>query len=244
MIKVTVWNEFIHEKTNENVRAIYPNGIHACIQEFLEKDAEFTVRTATLDQPECGLSDAVLADTDVLLWWGHCSHSAVPDALAKKIQEWVQMGMGLIVLHSGHHAKPFKLLMGTSCDLRWRDGDRERVWCVNPTHPIAAGIPDYFELEQEEMYGECFRIPKPDDVIFAGWFAGGELFRSGCTFTRGNGKIFYFQPGHEEYPNYKNAYVQRIIINAVKWAKPVTMLEKLECIFAKDSPEKIRKTAD
>lgn len=236
MIKVTVWNEFTHERREEKVRAVYPEGIHSCIKGFLDKDPELTVRTATLDMPECGLSDAVLNDTDVLIWWGHCNHADVPDELAKKVAERVQMGMGLIVLHSGHHSKPFKLLMGTSCDLRWRDNDRERVWCVNPMHPIAQGIPPYFELEHEEMYGECFRIPKPDDVIFAGWFAGGEVFRSGCTFTRGNGKIFYFQPGHEEYPNYENEYIQKIITNAVKWAKPIKMLDTLECLHP-EAPE-------
>ena len=237
MIRVTVWNENVHEREQEHVKAVYPDGIHNCIKRFLESD-EVAVTTATLDMPDCGLPDEVLNNTDVMIWWGHCHHHEVPDELAKKVQERVLKGMGLIVLHSGHYSKPFKLLMGTSCDLRWRDGDRERVWCVNPTHPIAQGLPDYFELEHEEMYGECFKIPKPDDVVFAGWFAGGELFRSGCTFTRGNGKVFYFQPGHEEFPTYKNEYVHKIIKNAVQWAKPVQMLETLECIHPEEPIEK------
>lgn len=237
MIRVTVWNEFAHEREHENVKAVYPDGIHNCIKRFLEAD-DVAVTTATLDMPECGLPDAVLDNTDVLLWWGHCHHHKVPDELARKVQERVQKGMGFIALHSAHHSKPFRLLMGTNCDLRWRDGDRERVWCVNPAHPIAKGLPAYFELEHEEMYGECFTIPKPDDVVFAGWFAGGELFRSGCTFTRGMGKIFYFQPGHEEFPTYKNAYVQQILKNAVQWVKPVQMLEKLECIHPEEPIEK------
>ncbi len=237
MIKVTVWNENVHEREQESVKAVYPDGIHNCIRRFLETDDEIIVRTATLDMPECGLPDEVINDTDVMIWWGHCHHNEVPDEIVKKVYERVLKGMGLIVLHSGHYSKPFRMLMGTTCDLRWRDNDRERVWCVNPTHPIAQGLPPYFELEHEEMYGECFRIPKPDDVVFAGWFAGGELFRSGCTFTRGNGKIFYFQPGHEEYPNYKNEYIQRIITNAVKWAKPVEMIDVLECIHPKEPIE-------
>lgn len=238
MIKVTVWNEFYHEVEHENIKAVYPDGIHNCIKDFLQGE-EFTVKTATLAMPECGLTDEVLDDTDVLIWWGHAKHGDVPDEVAKKVQQRVLRGMGLIVLHSGHHSKPFRLLMGTTCDLRWRDNDRERIWCCNPTHPIAEGIPAHFELEHEEMYGEHFTIPTPDDVIFLGWFAGGEVFRSGCTFTRGLGKIFYFQPGHEEYPIYRNEYVQKIIKNAIKWAKPVFKTEELRCIHASEPLEKM-----
>lgn len=237
MIKVTVWNEYIHEVESEHIKAVYPNGIHSCIKEFLESD-DISVRTATLNMEQCGLTDEVLDDTDVLIWWGHMRHGDVPDEIAKKVQERVLKGMGLIVLHSGHHSKPFRLLMGTTCDLRWRDNDRERIWCANPSHPIAQGIPQHFELEHEEMYGEHFTIPTPDDIIFLGWFAGGEVFRSGCTFTRGLGKIFYFQPGHEEYPTFKNEYVQKIIRNAVNWAKPAFKTNELTCIHASEPLEK------
>lgn len=240
MIKVTVWNEYRHEKSDEDVKAVYPDGIHNCIKGFLESD-EIKVRTATLDEPECGLTEEVIKDTDVLIWWGHMAHHEVPDEIAVRVQQAVLKGMGLIVLHSGHHSKPFRLLMGTTCDLTWRDGDRERVWCTNPTHPIAAGIPESFELENEEMYGEHFSIPKPDDVVFTGWFAGGEVFRSGCTFIRDHGKVFYFQPGHEEYPTYKNEYVQRIIKNAVEWAKPTVRRDELFCPNRTVSPEEARK---
>lgn len=228
MTKVTVWNEYLHEKESETVAAVYPKGIHTCIKDFLTSD-EVSVRTATLDMPACGLSEEILADTDVLIWWGHKGHERVPDEIVSRVQNAVLQGMGLIVLHSGHKSKIFMKLMGTPCELLWRDNDRERVWCVNPAHPIAKGIPPYFELEHEEMYGEHFTIPTPDDVVFVGWFAGGEVFRSGCTFTRGMGKIFYFQPGHEEYPTYKNPFVQQIIKNAVEWAKPTAHLEKLAC---------------
>ncbi len=236
MIKVTVWNEFVHEREMENVRAVYPDGIHNCIKDFLQSD-EIEVRTATLDMPESGLTEEVIADTDVMIWWGHCAHDKVPDEIALRVKDAVLKGMGLIVLHSGHHSKPFKLLMGTSCDLQWREGDRERIWCTCPNHPIAQGIPESFELAAEEMYGEYFTIPKPDDVVFTGWFAGGEVFRSGCTFTRDLGRIFYFQPGHEEYPTFKNEYVRRIIKNAVYWAKPVTRKNKLGSPHAVDVPE-------
>jgi len=232
MIKVTVWNEFEHEKTDENAKAVYPDGIHSYIAGFLKSD-DITVRTATLDMPEHGLTDEVLADTDVLIWWGHMAHEKVSDEVVSKVYECVLKGMGLIVLHSGHHSKPFKKLMGTTCNLSWRDGDRERIWCCNPAHPIAQGVPLQFELPQEEMYGEFFDIPKPDDIIYLGWFRGGEVFRSGCTFTRGYGKIFYFQPGHETHPTYHNENVQRIIKNAVNWAKPGYKLDKLDCPHAK-----------
>ena len=239
MTKVTVWNEFLHEKESDAIAAVYPDGIHTCIKDFLESDT-ITVRTVYLEMPECGLTKEVLADTDVLIWWGHMAHDRVPDEIVKRVQEAVLRGMGLIVLHSGHKSKIFMQLMGTPCDLLWRDNDRERVWCVNPAHPIAKGIPAYFELEHEEMYGEHFTIPMPDDVIFVGWFAGGEVFRSGCTFTRGMGRIFYFQPGHEEYPTYKNPYVQQIIKNAVDLAKPTAKLSRLSCTHVELPTENIR----
>lgn len=228
MINVLVWNEFRHEKEIENVRALYPDGIHEYIANFLRSD-EINVKTAYLDMPECGLTDDVLKDTDVLIWWAHCHHDEVPDEIAKRVQEYVLKGMGLIVLHSGHLCKPFKLLMGTSCTLKWRDDNKERIWCSKPSHPIAKGIPEHFELDVEEMYGEFFDIPNPDDTVFIGWFDGGEVFRSGCTFTRGYGKIFYFQPGHETNPTYHNPIIQKIIKNAVEWAAPVTKIDEIIC---------------
>ena len=232
MINVLVWNEFRHEKEMENVRALYPDGIHEYIANFLRSD-EINVKTAYLDMPECGLTDDVLKNTDVLIWWAHCYHDEVPDEVAKRVQEYVLKGMGLIVLHSGHLCKPFKLLMGTSCTLRWRDDNKERLWCSKPSHPIAKGIPEHFELDVEEMYGEFFDIPNPDDTVFIGWFDGGEVFRSGCTFTRGYGKIFYFQPGHEKNPTYHNPIIQKIIKNAVEWAAPVTKIDEIICPLVK-----------
>ena len=219
MINVTVWNEYRHEKTDEKVREVYPDGIHGQLKNFLQE--EFTVRTATLDEEEHGLTEEVLNDTDVLVWWGHVAHDEVSDEIVNRVHERVLQGMGLIVLHSGHMSKIFIKLMGTSCDLKWREADETcRIWNVNPSHPITDGIGEYIELEKEEMYGEHFDIPTPDELIFINWYQGGEVFRGGCTYKRGNGKIFYFQPGHETYPSYYHPKVQRVIKNAVKWANP------------------------
>lgn len=222
MLNVTVWNENRHEQKSEEVRSVYPNGIHGAIAEFLKED--FEVRTATLDEPEHGLSDEVLNSTDVLLWWGHIAHEEVSDEIVERVHQRVLDGMGLIVLHSGHFSKIFKKLMGTGCDLKWREADeKERMWVIDPTHPIAEGIDEKIELEKEEMYGEHFDIPAPDELVFVSWFEGGEVFRSGCTYKRGQGKVFYFRPGHETYPTYYHEDIQRVMKNAVAWAKPTTI---------------------
>jgi len=221
MIRVTVWNEFRHEHIREEVRQVYPDGIHRAIADGLEREGGFRVRTATMPEPEHGLSEEVLKDTDVLVWWGHIAHREVDDAVVERVHRRVLDGMGLVVLHSGHHSKIFRKLTGTTCDLKWREaGEKERIWVVDPSHPIAAGLPEYFELKPEEMYGEHFDIPAPDELVLVSWFEGGEVFRSGCTFRRGRGKIFYFRPGHETYPTYYHPLVRRVIANGVRWAAP------------------------
>jgi trehalose utilization protein len=218
MTRVTVWNEYRQERSEDAVRAIYPEGIHAAIGAGL-REAGFDVRTATLDEPEHGLTEAVLAETDVLTWWGHVAHPEVADAIVDRVHRRVLDGMGLIVLHSGHFSKIFRQLMGTTCDLKWREaGEHERVWVVDPSHPIAEGIGESFLLDQEEMYGEHFDIPAPDRLVLVSWFKGGEVFRSGCCFERGRGRIFYFRPGHETHPTYFQAPVRRVIANAAGWA--------------------------
>lgn len=227
-MKVTVWNEFVHEKENPVVAEIYPDGMHNCIASFLRSD-DIEVRTATLHDEECGLTEEILSDTDVLIWWGHTRHDDVPDEIAERVHNHILGGMGFIALHSSHFAKPFKSVMGTSCTLKWREDDRERVWTIMPNHPIAEGVDEHFVLDGEEMYGEPFDIAKPDDIIFMGWFKGGEVFRSGCTWTRGNGKIFYFQPGHETNPTFKDKNVQRILKNAVRWASPIRKNIEIDC---------------
>jgi len=220
-IRVTVWGENVHEKKHQAVADIYPKGMHETIAEALRESSGLDVRTATLDQPEHGLTEEVLEKTDVLTWWGHAAHSQVEDKIVDRVQACVLQGMGLIVLHSGHYSKLFKRLLGTTCSLTWREaGEKERLWVCNPGHPIAQGIDRYFEIPQEEMYGEPYAIPNPDELIFLSWFQGGEVFRSGATWRRGNGKIFYFRPGHETYPTYHQKEVRRVIQNAVHWARP------------------------
>jgi trehalose utilization protein len=217
-IRLTVWNEGRHEQSHAPVQAIYPEGIHAAIAEGL-RDHGFThIHTATLDEPEHGLTEAVLAETDVLTWWGHMAHAEVNEAIVERVHQRVLAGMGLVVLHSGHFSKIFQRLMGTTCNLKWREAsEKERLWVTAPSHPIAEGLGPYFEIEHEEMYGEFFDIPQPETLVFVSWFAGGEVFRSGCCYTRGRGKIFYFRPGHETYPTYYHPQVRRVIANAARW---------------------------
>lgn len=222
-IRVTVWNEFRGEREKEEVKKVYPDGIHNAIREFLCKSDDFKVRTATLDEPEHGLTDEVLDNTDVLVWWGHRAHEEVKDEIVDKVYQRVLDGMGIIVLHSGHASKIFRKLCGTNSGrLKWREyGEKERLWVIEPGHPIVEGLSEYIEIEHEEMYGERFDIPAPDTLVFIGWFSGGEVFRSGCCYNRGSGKVFYFQPGHETYPVYHQPEIQRVIMNAIKWAAPV-----------------------
>lgn len=256
MIRVTIWGECVQEfgrmpegfsesgdftpeqkagfqkfveETSKKIKEVYPLGITGTIAEHLKKCEDMEITHVNLYMPECGLPDELLERTDVLIWWAHIAHDEVPDALVAKIKDRVLRGMGFIALHSAHPCKIMQELLGTSGSLRWREGDFARVWNINPTHPIAQGIPEYFELDPEEMYGERFDIPTPDELIFLSWYRGGEVFRSGCTWNRGYGKIFYFQPGHETNPSYHNPHVLRVIENAVRWAKPVMWLEKLEC---------------
>jgi len=220
-LRVLVWNENVHERENPVVREVYPKGIHECIAEGLREDVDLEVRTATLHDPEHGLTKDVLESTDVLIWWGHAAHGQVNDAVVERVLKRVWEGMGLIALHSSHYSKVFKRLMGTSCSLTWREaGEKERLWVCNPAHPIVRGIDRYFEIENTEMYGEPFAIPTPDEIVFISWFEGGDVFRSGCTWKRGNGKIFYFRPGHEIYPIYYHPKVRLVLRNAVKWAAP------------------------
>ncbi len=218
-IRTIVWNENVHEQTNKVVAGVYPKGMHGCIADALNTDAGISATTATLQEPDHGLSADRLAETDVLLWWGHAAHGDVADAVVERVAEQVWAGMGLILLHSAHFSKIFKRLMGTPCNLSWREaGERERLWVASRNHPIARGLPDHFELESEEMYGEPFGVPEPLETVFISWFQGGEVFRSGLTYRRGAGNVFYFRPGHETYPTYHDANVQIVLKNSVHWA--------------------------
>ncbi|MGI8643619.1 MAG: ThuA domain-containing protein [Thermomicrobiales bacterium] len=227
-LRITVWSEYRHERESEEIVAVYPNGIHEAIAEGLREHNDFEVRTATLDEPDHGLTDAVLAETDVLTWWGHKAHAEVSDVVVDRVHARVLDGMGLVVLHSAHMSRIFMKLMGTTCNLKWREAnEKERLWVVAPEHPIAAGIGEYIELEQEEMYGEHFDIPAPETLVFVSWFAGGEIFRSGACYARGAGRIFYFRPGHETHPTYFNPEIRKVIANGVEWARPRTSIDRI-----------------
>lgn len=223
-LRVTVWNEFVHEREYPNIRAVYPEGIHGCLRRFLEKERDITVTCVTLNMPHQGITKELLDNTDVLIWWSHARQDDITDETVCLVRNAVHSGMGLIALHSAHFSRIMRDLLGTTMTLHWRHGDREKLWCIDPTHPIAQGVPACIDIPEEEMYGECFDIPKPEEIIFIGWFAGGEVFRSGVTFTRGRGRIFYFQPGHEEASVYEHPDIQRVIMNAVRWAAPAVRL--------------------
>jgi trehalose utilization protein len=240
-IRVSIWNEFVHERENRHVGSIYPKGIHAALAAGLETYADLQIRTTTLRDPDQGLSADILENTDVLLYWGHAAHDEVKEDTVSRIQKRVLDGMGFVPLHSAHWSKIFKRLMGTTCALRYREaGERERIWNINPGHPIAEGIGDYIELPESEMYGEPFGIPMPDEQVFISWFQGGEVFRGGNCWFRGSGRIFYFSPGHETYPIYHNAEIQRVIYNAIKWARPRGRAANVPLhVTVENAPEKI-----
>jgi trehalose utilization protein len=224
-LRITIWNEGVHEVIQPEMLEYYPNGIHGALRDGLAENlpADSVISTAQLTDPEHGLSQEKLDATDVLLWWGHIAHDRVDGAVVERVHQRVMGGMGLVVLHSGHFSKIFIRLMGTTCSLAWRSdegGERELVWNVNPSHPITAGIESPVVIDRQEMYGEYFDIPTPDDLVFISSFAGGEVFRSGVTFSRGKGRIFYFSPGDQDFPVYNHGTIRRILSNAVEWARP------------------------
>ena len=218
-MRVTIFNEYLHEVESDVVHAIYPEGIHAVLGEAITRLAGADVGYATLREDEHGLTQQVIDATDVLFWWGHKAHDQVADAVVERVQRAVLGGMGLVALHSAHYSKPFQKLLGTNASLRWREADeKERLWNLQPSHPLMAGVPDYFELEREEMYGERFDVPDPDELLMLSWFQGGDVFRSLATWRRGHGTVVYFRPGHETYPTYHDPNVQRVIANAAGYA--------------------------
>jgi trehalose utilization protein len=243
-VRITVWNEFRHEKQDPEIARLYPQGIHSAIAQTLNAQAGLRASLAALDEPDHGLSSAVLDNTDVLFWWGHIAHHEVRDEIVDRVQQRVLGGMGLVVLHSGHFSKILKRLLGTHCSLKWREmGELERVWVTLPGHPIAEGLGEYFEVPHSEMYGEYFDIPQPDELVFVSWYAGGEIFRSGCCFYRGRGKIFYFSPGHESYPIYHQPEIQQVLVNAARWAAPVRTTGFRDLAQAPHVPQPMAATA-
>lgn len=228
-IRVTCWMEGVHEQRNPRTQELYPEGMAKVIADYLAAQPGIaSVRVAHLQDEDQGLTQEILDTTDVMTWWGHVAHHEVSDENAERLQQRVWEGMGLIVLHSGHFSKIFRRLLGTNCFLRWRDvGEKERIWVCDPAHPIAEGIPPHFEIPHAEMYGEPFEIPQPDELVFLSWFEGGEVFRSGCCWHRGKGKVFYWRPGHETHPIFYNDLVMKVLYNGVRWAAPSGMHEEL-----------------
>lgn len=211
--------------------AAYPEGMGVYLKNILSEDGNDVTYIEVTDDGEQNYDEDVLKGCDVAVWWGHWYHDRVSDKLVDQLVENVQKGMGLICLHSAHRSKPFLRLLGTTGCLKWReDAEKERVWCVDLTHPINKGVGEFVDVAHEEMYGEPFDIPTPDELVYLGWFQGGEVLRSGCVFKRGRGKLFYFNPGHETYPTYKNPSIVKILKNACEYLKPTTpLLETIEC---------------
>ena len=194
-LRVTIWHEFRHEKRDEHVASVYPDGIHGALAKGLAPYG-FDIKTATLDEPEHGLTQALLDNTDVLTWWGHMAHEEVSDEIVDRVQERVLNGMGLIVLHSGHLSKIFRRLMGTGCMLKWREADeKERIWVVDPSHPICDGLPEVIEMPEAEMYGEHFDIPPPDTLVFISWFEGARSSEAAAAISAGKARSFTSAPG-------------------------------------------------
>ncbi len=218
-IRVTIWNEFLQELAEERPRAVYPEGIHRCLAHGLAPLGPFALHTATLREPDQGLPPEVLERTEVLVWWGHRAHREVADATSSRVADRVRReGMGFVALHSAHFSKPFLALMGTPCTLRHRvAGETEILRVADPAHPVAQGLPESFTLAQEEMYGEPFAVPDPEATVLTASFAGGEHFRAGCAWQCGAGRVFYFQPGHELYPAYRDPWILQVIANAILW---------------------------
>ena len=242
-IRVTIWNENVHERAEnawaELIRTFYPDGIHNALKEELSAD-DLEITAVSLDMPEQGLAQSLLDNTDVLFWWGHVAHAKVEDALVDRIQKRILEGMGLVVLHSGHYSKIFRRMLGTHCSLRWREvGEKERVWVVDKDHPIAAGVPDSFVIPHTEMYGEPFGIPAEAHVVFMSWYEGGNVFRSGVTFQRGQGHIVNFSPGHETFPIYRQPEVVKVLGNAARWAAQSRPNAKTDCYDKDPPPEKV-----
>ncbi|MDR0426377.1 MAG: ThuA domain-containing protein [Clostridiales bacterium] len=230
-MKIALFVEMAPGMRAGECREAYPEGMQNCLKAMLEAAGH---RVTLVEQDENGDGAAMAAavgDADVAYWWGHGLHQKVSDAAADAVVRAVWRGMGLVCLHSSHLSKPFLRLIGTDGTLCWREaGENERLWVVDPAHPIAAGLPPTVEIEREEMYGEPFGIPQPDELVFLGWYKGGEVFRSGCVFRRGRGKVFYFQPGHETYPNYKLPDVRRILLNAAEYLRcPAKAAADAEC---------------
>ena len=203
-------------------RSVYPRDIDGALGDYLDALPHTEVRRARLDEPSAGLADADLDATDVLIWWGRLRHADLPDDRAVAIADRVRAGkLGFVALHASCGSKPFVNLMGTSCEPGgWRDNGRpERVTIAAPDHEIARGVAP-FTIPRTSMYLEPFQVPSPETVVLVSTFSGGETFRSGLTWTVGQGRVAYFRPGHDAFPVLFHPSVRRVVANAARWAAP------------------------
>lgn len=215
-MRVVVWSEgevHGHEATG------YPEGMPAAIADAVRGIPEAQVEIASIDDADQGVPDERLRQADVLLWWSHMRHEDLLSATVDRVVSAVEHGLGLVALHSAISSPVFRRLVGTTGGFGgWRHGDREVLWTVDPSHPICRGVEFPVVMPQQEMYSEPANLPTPDELVFISSFSGGEVFRSGITYRRGVGRIFYFSPGHEEYPVFLHPGVRGILANATSWA--------------------------
>lgn len=270
-VRVVVWDE-----RQPSQKEAYENFLGNAIADFLRGEDGLAVQSVTIDDPEQGISQAVLDNCDVLIWWGHKRQSEILPEAGKRIVERISSGkLHLIALHSAHWSTPFVEAMneitrrrtvatGTAksdityvpppkqytvprydtrltpftiarkfpdgrqnlevhlpycCFPAYRnDGKPSHVKILQKGHPITKGIPHEFQISRTEMYDEPFHVPEPDDVILEERWATGEWFRSGMLWRLGKGIVFYFRPGHETFPVYKEQFPLKILSNAVRWA--------------------------
>jgi trehalose utilization protein len=221
-IRVLLWSE------QTEPRNIYPNGISGALADYLNKQSEFEAKTATLDDPDNGVSESVLGQTDVVIWFGHKKHAQVPDVAVDRIDKHVkERGMGFIALHSSHYSKALKKLLNAagSWSSYVNHGKPEQMWIVLPGHPIAEGVTD-FTIPQTEIYTEPFAVPEPESVVVEGTWESGHRGREVMTWSLGKGRLVYIRAGHEEYPIYFMPQMQKLVANSAKWAAGRTAASK------------------
>ncbi len=212
-LRVRVWCE------GTAPRAVYPQDIDGAVAAHLGKSPGVKVERARLTDPSAGLADAALDATDVLIWWGHIRHDAVPDDRAQAVIRRVRAGkLGLVALHSSCASKPFKGLMGMSCEPGgWReDGRPEHVKIAAPDHPIARGVAP-FTIPRSDMFAEPFDVPAPETVVLVSSWDRGETLRSGLTWSVDKGRVAFLRTGHDAFPVLFHPAVRQLLANASQW---------------------------
>jgi trehalose utilization protein len=221
-VRVLLWSE------QTEPRDVYPTGISGALADHLNQHKEFEAKTAKLDDPDAGVGEAALAETDVLVWFGHKKHGAVPDDAVERVVKHIrERGMGFVGLHSTHFAKPLKkALNDTGAWSSYKNfGQPEQMWVVLPKHPIAKGLKD-FTIPKEEIYTEPFEVPEPEAVIVEGTWPSGHRNRECMVWTLDKGRFVYIRAGHEDYPIYFMPEMQTLVRNGVLWAAKKTNAPK------------------